>query len=47
MPFLIVLEINADTVKDFFQMFGGRGECYPFARRSALGILPKVGKVAA
>ena len=47
MPFLIVLEVNPDTVKDFFQMFGSRGECHPFARGSALGVLPKIGKIAA
>ena len=26
MPFSIVLKVNPDTVKDFFQMFGSRGE---------------------
>ena len=35
------------TVKDFFQMFGSRGERHPFARGSALGVLSKIGKIAA
>ena len=47
MPFLVMLEVNPDTVKDFFQMFGSRGERHPFARGSALGVLPKIGKIAA
>ena len=42
-----MLEVNPDTVKDFFQMFGSRGERHPFARGSALGVLPKIGKIAA
>ena len=41
-PCFPVLNVNTDTVKDFFHVSGGGGECYPFPGGSSPASAPRL-----